>query len=44
MTALGATTPAGWAVIGTIAVVGVISIGIKYAKTKRKRQIFRLEF
>ena len=34
---LGAITPAGWAVIIAIAVVGIATIGIRYTKKKSRK-------
>ena len=36
MASLGAITPVGWAVLGVVAVVGTVAIGIKYVKSKSK--------
>jgi len=35
---LGAITPAGWAVIIAIAVVGIATIGIRYTKKKSRKK------
>lgn len=39
MTALGAVTPVGWIVIGTVAVTSITVAGIVYAKGRSKEEV-----
>lgn len=39
MTALGAVTPVGWIIIGTVAVTSVAIAGLVYAKGRNKQEV-----